>query len=134
MTTRRGLRLDVYRTAQHAGTGISSDHDQLTLVGIIRRTNTGSRPEELPIQCLVWTPTIDAPAVWLVATPRTLWLIPAGNLLTGELDARNRWVAGGALAGLADRRFTDLVQGRDAVRVHDQLHTPTPQQPRGGAR
>jgi hypothetical protein len=125
----KGLRVSVYRPADsdHDCTlnGISSNHPQLTLVGIIddrdaATWNTPAPAKELPRDCRVSAPTDEAPAAILRIRrmgPRLVYSIEPY-----QADGGVRWyMAGGNYAGSCDSRFSELAGNQyAALSIHDR--------------
>lgn len=119
----KGLTVSVYREASGSDCsngGVSSRVAGLTVVGFINWIR-GYRPtrEPLPDDCHVSEPTQDRPAAYIVrqSSDREVYndyVIPDpdGTGLMG-------WMFGGNLAAGGDSRWTNLIRGRAALRIHD---------------
>ena len=114
----RGLRLDVYRYAGGGDCsrgGITSNHDTVTLVGIVPAN--GKTPVPLPRHSRVFTPSEDSPAVVLVSrNGYPPYLTPYS-----ESGVYPHGMFGGNFAYASDFRFAALSPSGGPLAVHDRF-------------
>lgn len=120
-TATKGLTLSLFKNPLYAGCsnqGISEKADQVTLVEV---RYADGRVTPMPKASQVFPVRDDAPAVALVQRNimgRTVWHVQP----VSEPGKSDWYMAGGAMAGTSDSRFSELLGGfYGALALHDRV-------------
>lgn len=134
--SRKGLTVDVYRTATHGMNadfslgGVSATHNELTITGVVE-SGTDRRPvfRELDSYSQVFAVRDDKPEAWLYQRQifdKSLWcVIPAmpADYLGGIGGWVSRLMFGGNYASTSDSRLSTLVDFYGALAIHDRCES-----------